>query len=546
MDEVITKRIHISGLTPAISAKDLSDRLGSFGTVKSLDGFGALDALGQPRKFAYATLETTKGKLARCMNLLSGVTWKGAKLRLGEAKPDFRERIAQEHAALKRAAEEAANQPPKKRRRLPRGVQGVHASDMSLVTPENVKTRGGWRVTATGRLIRPVRMRPEHPLPEPLDSAKPEKAKGKSGKVRKRLRDPPTRARRRTIDPTKWGSTHLKGIFLENAAAFAVSTSKPAASGPSHASESESETEDEEDEDMAEDGVSEESDDQQDDEVSEGEELSGEAEPPRASARLSFSAPKQKTAHNATALPTSQQQPPVVTTELAEETSKALGLLQSLFGDKEEWGSAESVGSDVDEEDLRRIGNDATAAADTAPDEADGDREDAGAMDVDGPVVQEAPSAPESAPGPARGSEKTKLKDLFAPREEEAGFSLLGHLDLDLELEDDVPFDLPGHAPATAPSEPLRPIQPATTQVQRTAALDPSKPLFFPSDSATSKRRVLDPTNWRTWFYRTDTPEAIRQRWEESKGELTAGWKRRHREAIKSRRRRGGGAGEAD
>ena len=66
MDESITKRIHISGLTPAITAKDLSDRLASFGTVKAIDGFGALDALGQPRKFAYATLETTKGKLARC------------------------------------------------------------------------------------------------------------------------------------------------------------------------------------------------------------------------------------------------------------------------------------------------------------------------------------------------------------------------------------------------------------------------------------------------------------------------------------------------
>jgi hypothetical protein len=26
------------------------------------------------------------------MNLLSGSTWKGAKLRIGEAKPDFRER----------------------------------------------------------------------------------------------------------------------------------------------------------------------------------------------------------------------------------------------------------------------------------------------------------------------------------------------------------------------------------------------------------------------------------------------------------------------
>ena len=27
------------------------------------------------------------------MNLLSGSTWKGAKLRFGEAKPDFRERL---------------------------------------------------------------------------------------------------------------------------------------------------------------------------------------------------------------------------------------------------------------------------------------------------------------------------------------------------------------------------------------------------------------------------------------------------------------------
>lgn len=28
------------------------------------------------------------------MNILSGVTWKGTKLRIGEAKPDFRERYA--------------------------------------------------------------------------------------------------------------------------------------------------------------------------------------------------------------------------------------------------------------------------------------------------------------------------------------------------------------------------------------------------------------------------------------------------------------------
>ena len=91
-EELITKRLHVSGLTPAISPADLSQKLGSFGAVKALDGFGALDVLGRPRPFGYVTIETTRPKLARCMNLLSGVTWKGTKLRIGEAKPDFRER----------------------------------------------------------------------------------------------------------------------------------------------------------------------------------------------------------------------------------------------------------------------------------------------------------------------------------------------------------------------------------------------------------------------------------------------------------------------
>jgi hypothetical protein len=112
--ELITKRLLISGLTPAISSNDLSRRIGTFGSVTALDGLGKLDALDQPRNFAHVTLETTKTQLSRCtlshsylffrsdciffltfttgMNVLSGSTWKGAKLRIGEAKPDFRER----------------------------------------------------------------------------------------------------------------------------------------------------------------------------------------------------------------------------------------------------------------------------------------------------------------------------------------------------------------------------------------------------------------------------------------------------------------------
>lgn len=64
--EEITKRLHISGLTPSLTVSDLERRLGTFGTVKALDGFGALDGVGQPRKFGYVTLHTTKAQLQKC------------------------------------------------------------------------------------------------------------------------------------------------------------------------------------------------------------------------------------------------------------------------------------------------------------------------------------------------------------------------------------------------------------------------------------------------------------------------------------------------
>ncbi|KAI0741329.1 hypothetical protein C8Q80DRAFT_1259810 [Daedaleopsis nitida] len=538
MDEVITKRIHISGLTPAITAKDLTDRFTSFGTVTSIDGFGKLDGVGQPRKYAYATLETTKGKLARCMNLLSGVTWKGAKLRLGEAKPDFRERIAKEHAELKRAAEEAEDSSPKKRRRLPRGVQGVHARDMSLVTPENVSTRGGWRVTPTGRLVRPLRMRPSHPLPEPLDAAKPkekERGQGKKEKIRKRVRDAPTRARRKTIDPTKWGSQHLKGIFLENAAAYI-----PPRPLPSRHTE----------QDIAIDGNSENAENESSDESSEEEEEeTSDSSPESTNSPPPGNAPAQRNTPASVAASRSSLQTSSIARELVEEKNQSLGLLQSLFGDQEDWGGAESVGSDVEVDEDTPV-----ARLSEQPDVPAA--EDAGAvMDVD-EVNEPEPGSPEPQPqdglAMAPAGRKANLKDLFAPREEEAhgfspaaGFSLLGHLDLDLDLDED--FDFQAAVPSTLsrPSAPVQPVQP-TVHVAHTVSLDATRPFFFPSDHAGAKGRVMDPTHWRTWFYRTDSPEAIRARWEETKGELTAGWKRRHREAIKSRRRRGGGAGEVD
>lgn len=61
-----TRRFHVSGVTPAISAAELATRFATFGSVKAIDSVGALDALGQPRKFGYVTLEATPEKLNKC------------------------------------------------------------------------------------------------------------------------------------------------------------------------------------------------------------------------------------------------------------------------------------------------------------------------------------------------------------------------------------------------------------------------------------------------------------------------------------------------
>jgi len=92
MVEKVLKRLHISGLTPSLSASDISSRFSSFGTVSNLSGFGSLDANGDPKKFAYLTLEATEEKLQKCLSSTSGTVWKGARLRVGNAKLDYKER----------------------------------------------------------------------------------------------------------------------------------------------------------------------------------------------------------------------------------------------------------------------------------------------------------------------------------------------------------------------------------------------------------------------------------------------------------------------
>lgn len=289
-------------------------------------------------------------------------------------------RIAQEHEAMGRSASGDDDGRPQKRRRLPHGVQGVHAADMSLVTPENAATRAGWHVTDLGRIIRPMRMRPEHPLPDPQESFAVLAKSKTGGKKRKRVREPPARALRRKIDPTRWNSVHLKGAFLENAIVAPKST--PLATiQPSLVEELGSGSEDTSDveEEAVENGPFDRASSQRASDRS--------PEPPQSAPRLAKLDDTR--------------------TDFQEETQKSLGLLQALFGDKEDgdWGDQESVGSDVELDDSTHQDPTPTTAIE------DGKTEVA---DVDADM-----EAPPTTQQTRALAQTTKLKDLFAPREED-------------------------------------------------------------------------------------------------------------------------------
>ncbi|KAF8880245.1 hypothetical protein CPB84DRAFT_1838383 [Gymnopilus junonius] len=484
-DAPITKRLIISGLTPSISAEDISRRLATFGTVKAAD-------------VGYVTLETTVGKLAKCMNLLSGSTWKGAKLRFGEAKPDFRERIALEN-------QKAAEEPPKKKRK--RHNDAVYAEEMSLVTPENAVQRPGWKVSALGRITRPVKM--------------PKRTrKRKRRELRTRIL-----VRGRVIDMTKYGSTHLKGIFLdlEKDEVLVENEEEPISS-----SESEEESV-----------------------LPIPEAAPRLSSPPATRISEPMSGPSKPQPRSTSPSPLQANTAPIpvqanpasleVSSEIQREKLQSLNLLH--------------VGSDIDVDDYQR---DVILA--------DGEDEptfevvpmEGNEMDVDEPQPQTHPSKLKEN---LASAQKATLKDLFAPREEEGGFSLLGHLDPDIELDESLPFFV--DEPARQPAKDTH-CADITQPSQAPLVLDPKRPLFFPisfqDHTAVNKARQRDVFdvikdngwNWRdpaVGFFKSAAPNAeeeIKKRWEESKGDLTRDWKRRHREAGKINRRKRGTVDEGE
>jgi len=311
------------------------------------------------------------------------------------------------------AAESEETTCPRKRRRLAGpGVRAIHARDMSLVTPSNVYQRPQWCVTPLGRLIRPMQMRPARPIGLPLDVLKAQnhnlsfKSQGaKEGRKKRRqslASAPPTRARRLTIDPLRWGSTHISGVFLEGERAL-TSPALDVGGEISGKTGVPSEVEGDEEVEKILDASQSPADD--------SDELSA---PP-----CSSSIPVDKT--NA---------------DLAAEKTTALRLLYSMFGEADEdWGVAENVDSDMERE---------AAVASAAPHASQSSSlHDAAGFEVVPASQREskklsidqrqaaqtttaAAAAPRN-PDPVRPPTATKLKDLFAPREEEGERIFYGH-----------------------------------------------------------------------------------------------------------------------
>ncbi|WWD16369.1 hypothetical protein CI109_100795 [Kwoniella shandongensis] len=214
VDATVTKRIHIGGLTPSITTAHIKDRFSSFGNVREVEEMKP-DGLGQPRPFTFFTIETTPVQLKKCLNIMSGSHWRGTQLRLAEAKPRWD--VAIQLQAKADAEPETIRQTIEKKRKRVMHARGegvgMMAQDMRLVSNTKIaEKKKFWVIIGDGageekRLIRPISVRPSHPIGVGLVDRR-EKMKGR------RMRLPPSRGFRKVINPVQWGSTYVSASQL--------------------------------------------------------------------------------------------------------------------------------------------------------------------------------------------------------------------------------------------------------------------------------------------------------------------------------------------
>lgn len=292
---------------------------------------------------------------------------------------------------------------------------------MSLVTPENVPSRPGWRITPMGRIVRPIRMRPGKPLP-PASAVTPS-APGKKSEKKRRKREKPklVRARKRTIDPTKWDSQHLKGVFLDSIVVADDDDNLPVTTPPrSDATDDQEEA-----------GLSSDEDDEEESDPSEPE---SPAERSQTTSKVTDRPP-----------PTTQTKRDVVDTDhdFNQEKLQALSLLDSMFGGldgNKEWGGKEGLDLDVQMPELSPVrtspspqpspSKEALNGPDLKPTVEEAQTDSESEESSSGTFTPTPQRAPASTATQNANTTKAKLKDLFAPQEEKGVPPLTSRLSL--------------------------------------------------------------------------------------------------------------------
>ena len=659
MSEVETKRIHISGLNPIqCSVQDLHARFESL-QLQVLEVHNwppGKNGVDQVQNWCFLTLKGEASKIKRATEVLNGTIWKGSKLRIGSAKKE-KWKEGEQETKIEEEAEQSEEAEKKKRKKKKRSKAVESQKVNQPVTIKDVEAgEWGWKTTPAGHLLRPLHLRPSHPLP--LPSARPvAETEGTEKKERKRKAKSTralTRAKRVTVDPSRYGAVHLAGPILDDG-------SDPLPSGSAWAcqetengdvewllkdkegnmvrqeivkvvkevevtepvSDPESEFDSEDDSSMDEvaaainNAVSDVSSGEEEEEVR--------TVPPSALIKAAeksrvVSVPFHDDGEDSDFSEGYQEVQPGIEATLKdwrEEKASHLELLKNMFGDdgvspsgpmiiprklnvaedSEEEGEEEetettsvqietpigdapshapSAGAQKRAALLGAIISGQTASTsfnpvmrfDPGKDATQEDRADVEMGDSDvahesrrfNPAMQEeesdvkmngSVSASESilpvktaaaVISPASHNDRGRASDLtelFKPQEQTKGFSLLGDLELDLDLEEEDEDDEMLEVPA------LSAQQAVVTHVNthRAASSNASSaklPLMFPSLDANDRswfsilRRDSDVAS----FCKNKTDEEIQAQWKERKGQLTQDYKRRHREALKKKKRK--------
>lgn len=259
---------------------------------------------------------------------------------------------------------------------------------------------------------------------------------------------------------------------------------------------------------------------------------------------------------------------PVREVALAER-SRDLGLLASFLGEevsapgkptKGEWAGFDEDDDDEDDEDiypLRLRGGkadsddedmDGSSSSDSSDDSDSDDEEESDDEDEAGDAKPNGTSTvtvtkvePAVKPAAVTPKPQSALKAMFAPAPTTSSFSLLGALDADIELDEelDIPLAPP---PVYRTAEPEPELQPLSQSKKAHFDPDPSIPLFFPSFGKGGKDAMREETTKEGYvgFWKQETDEEMKEIWEKDKLELTRDWKKRYRDGKKQKKRRGG------